>query len=71
MALKKAGLPPEEVWYIGDQYECDIVGAAGAGLFPVWYIGALQEADTKKREVLTVESWRELEAMLNQKNGYH
>ncbi len=71
VALKKAGLPPEEVWYIGDQYECDIVGAAGAGLFPVWYIGALQEADTKKREVLTVESWRELEAMLNQKNGYH
>ncbi len=71
VALEKAGLPPEEVWYIGDQYECDIVGAAGAGLFPVWYIGALQEADTEKREVLTVESWRELEAMLNQKNGYH
>lgn len=71
VALEKAGLPPEEVWYIGDQYECDIVGAAGAGLFPVWYIGALQEADIEKREVLTVESWRELEAMLSQKNGYH
>ena len=71
VALEKAGLPPEEVWYIGDQYECDIVGAAGAGLFPVWYTGALQKADTEKREVLTVESWRELEAMLSQKNGYH
>ena len=41
LALEKADLKPEEVWYIGDQYECDIVGAAGAGLLPVWYIGAM------------------------------
>ncbi|MDE7309455.1 MAG: HAD hydrolase-like protein [Lachnospiraceae bacterium] len=32
-----AQLKPEETWYIGDNYECDIVGARNAGLFPVWY----------------------------------
>lgn len=30
-----------DVWYIGDQYQCDIVGASAAGLFPVWYIWAI------------------------------
>ena len=31
LALEKAGLQAEDVWYIGDQYECDIVGARNAG----------------------------------------
>ena len=35
LALEKADLKPEEVWYIGDNYECDVEGARNAGLFPV------------------------------------
>ncbi len=70
LALEKAGLKPEEVWYIGDQYECDIVGAAGAGLFPVWYTGALEEVDIaekengRKTEVLVVNSWAKLKEIM-------
>ena len=41
LALEKAGLPPDEVWYIGDQFECDVKGSLNAGLLPVWYIGAV------------------------------
>lgn len=41
LALEKADLRPDEVWYIGDQYECDVKGALNAGLYPVWYIGAI------------------------------
>ena len=37
LALEKADLRPDEVWYIGDQYECDVKGALNAGLYPVWY----------------------------------
>ena len=37
LALTKAQLPPEEVWYCGDNPRCDVLGAHGAGLFPVWY----------------------------------
>ena len=66
LALEKAGLKPEEAWYIGDQYECDIVGAAGAGLFPVWYIGAMDMPYTPHEEVLTAGSWGEARAALDQ-----
>ena len=60
LALEKAGLLPEEVWYIGDQYECDIVGAKNAGLFPVWYIGATNMREEINEEVLTIKDWKEL-----------
>lgn len=65
LALEKAGLEAEKVWYIGDQYECDIVGAAGAGLFPVWYIGAIDLPYTPHEEVLTVSSWEEVQKILD------
>jgi putative hydrolase of the HAD superfamily len=31
-ALKKAGVPPAESVYIGDQYQVDVLGARGAGM---------------------------------------
>lgn len=60
LALEKAGLKPDEVWYIGDQYECDIKGAINAGLFPVWYIGAIDLPYMEDKSVMTVISWDEL-----------
>lgn len=64
LALEKACLAPEDVWYIGDQYECDIKGAQGAGLFPVWYIGAIDLPYEEREEILTVRDWQELEKMM-------
>jgi len=60
LALEKAGLQPEDVWYIGDNYLCDVVGARNAGIFPVWYIGATSDPQGEK-DVLTVSNWRELQ----------
>lgn len=60
LALEKAGLKPDGVWYIGDQYECDIKGALCAGLFPVWYIGAIDLPYTQDKNILTVADWEEL-----------
>ena len=60
LALEKAELAPEDVWYIGDQYECDIKGALNAGLFPIWYIGAIDLPYTEDKNILTVKSWNEL-----------
>ena len=37
LALTKAKLRPEQVWFVGDNPRCDIGGASGAGLFPVLY----------------------------------
>lgn len=55
-----------EVWYIGDQYECDVVGAAGAGLFPIWYTGAMDMPYVPHEGVLTVESWEEVREVLEE-----
>lgn len=63
-ALDKAELKPEEVWYIGDNYECDIEGAKNAGLFPVWYLGATDKQQELKEGILTVKSWEEVKALL-------
>ncbi len=37
IALQKAGLRADQVWYCGDNTRVDVEGAARAGLFPVWY----------------------------------
>lgn len=60
LALEKAGMQPEEVWYIGDQYQCDVVGAKEAGLFPVWYIGAIDMKYEPRQDVCTIRNWKEL-----------
>lgn len=65
LALEKAGLPPDEVWYIGDQFECDVKGSFNAGLLPVWYTGAVDlsytaEGHSMDNNTLTVTDWNEL-----------
>ena len=37
LALQKAGVKPEEAWYVGDNPRADVFGAHRAGLFPVHY----------------------------------
>ena len=68
LALEKAGLSAEDVWYVGDQYQCDIVGAKNAGLFPVWYIGAIDMKYEAHEEVLTIETWETLKELLDTLN---
>ncbi len=61
LALEKAELQPDEVWYIGDQYECDVKGSLNAGLLPIWYIGAIDLPYTEDINILTVKTWNEIE----------
>lgn len=64
LALEKAELSADEVWFIGDNYQLDVIGSQKAGMFPVWYIGAAREPCRKENEVLTVESYYELAEMI-------
>ena len=64
LALEKAGLQPDEVWYIGDQYECDVKGALNAGLQPVWYIGAIDLPYAEDKNILIVANWNELRCQM-------
>lgn len=60
LALEKADLKPDEIWYIGDNYECDVKGSSNAGMLPVWYIGAIDLPYKEDKNVLTVKNWDEL-----------
>lgn len=64
LALEKADLSPEEVWYIGDNYDCDVVGARNVGIFPVWYLGAKHAPYEEREDVLAIKEWKRLEDIL-------
>ncbi len=66
LALERAGLSAEEVWYVGDDYECDVLGARNAGIYPVWYLGAIDVPYTRQEGVLMVENWGELKGVLQE-----
>ena len=70
IALQKAGLTADKVWYCGDSMEDDIYGANGAGMFPVLYEGRTEDEphflsdqndrETPDFEYLLIHDWREL-----------
>ncbi|MGI6742433.1 MAG: HAD family hydrolase [Eubacteriales bacterium] len=37
LAIRKSGLTAADIWYCGDNPQADINGAAGVGIYPVWY----------------------------------
>lgn len=37
LAVRKSGCSADEIWYCGNDVEVDVLGAYGAGIFPVWY----------------------------------
>ena len=70
IALKKAGLSADEVWYCGDSIAADVVGAHNAGIFPVLYNGKTEEENDPMKKIndgltvdfrhLYIEDWRDL-----------
>lgn len=66
VALQKAKLDPSEVWFCGDNLAADIVGAHGAGIYPVYYDCAAEIDPIVKRDVqidfehLHIHDWLEL-----------
>ena len=66
LALEKAALKPEEVWYVGDNYDCDVAGAHNSRLTPIWYKGALDFAQADHKDVIHIHAWSELQEMIEQ-----
>ena len=65
IALKKAGISAEKVWYCGDSIRADIYGAHDAGIFPVLYESEIP-AETNNNgltvdfDYLHIHHWKEL-----------
>lgn len=75
IALNKAGLTADRIWFCGDSIYCDINGAHGVGMFPVLYEGSTAEENPSVRDNLDMEitfdhlhihHWRELIKTLEQ-----
>lgn len=70
IALNKAGLSADKVWYCGNSITADVEGAHGAGIFPVLYEGETpgdinphsgqNDGIKVDFEYLHIRDWREL-----------
>jgi putative hydrolase of the HAD superfamily len=65
IAVKKMGLKPEDIWFVGDQPEHDIKGALDSGIYPVWY-NRRNETTTIEGNYLEVKSFDELREKIEQ-----
>ena len=73
VALHKAELDARDVWFCGDNPQADVEGAAGAGIFPVWYNNPM-DCDYRDKyrehipncEFLQIEEWSELITILRE-----
>ena len=64
LALAKADLPAEEVWYCGNYYDFDVAGAHAAGIFPVLF----RSRSDGGIPHLEIDEWKELISCLEERN---
>lgn len=71
IALQKAGLSAEDVWYCGDNPQNDVEGAAQVGIYPIWYDNSIDKdyidrANEKQPQCdhLYIHEWDEMIAVL-------
>jgi putative hydrolase of the HAD superfamily len=66
LALEMAGLSAGEVWFCGDNPECDVLGAQETGMTAVWYTGCLQgQPEPPIGEFISISAWPQLIELLN------
>lgn len=63
-ALKRIGARAEETWFVGDHPVNDVLGAAGAGLTPVWLRGKQPWPDGVPQPALQIDRWEQLTELL-------
>jgi putative hydrolase of the HAD superfamily len=61
-ALSLLDASPEDVWFIGDSWENDVVGAAGLSMWPVW-LNSTGRAAASDLPHLNVADWSEFGAI--------
>ena len=72
VALSKAELPPESVWYCGNDEVKDVGGATSAGMFAVHYLGHMEEdrkelplEPTRLPGTAAIKDWLELPELID------
>ena len=62
-AAERLFLEPYEIWYVGDSFNTDVLGAVNAGMKPIWYNPGHISVD-ENFEILEVNSWLQLVELL-------
>ncbi|WP_346916075.1 HAD family hydrolase [Clostridium sp.] len=65
LAAKKLGVDPSDIWFIGDSYKYDMIGAKSAGMLPIFY-NRKNSTVTKEMELLEVSSMYEIEKLIKE-----
>lgn len=67
IALQKAGLAAEDVWYCGDNPQNDVEGAVRVGIYPIWYDNSIDKDYTDRAneklplcDHLYIKEWGEM-----------
>ena len=73
VACHKAKLAPEQIWFCGDDYRCDVLGSAAVGMQPIWYqpetvnTGEIRKPAIKDDvDLLYIRDWCELVRVLKE-----
>lgn len=72
IALQKANLSPNDVWFCGDNPICDVMGAYNMGMRPVWYtkyadpmMKHKKKCTVLEEDYITISDWQELIKLLS------
>jgi len=64
VGLAKSGLDPANIWYVGDKIKVDVAGSRAAGMTPVLYKNVRNHYEDIPENILAVEDYAELAAIL-------
>ncbi|MEN8906936.1 MAG: HAD-IA family hydrolase [Clostridiales bacterium] len=69
LALRKARLSGDKAFYAGDKYNKDVIGAAGAGIYPIWYKGSINREKVGNIDIdhFEAKSWDDLRLFIENK----
>ena len=73
IALQKAQLKADEVWYCGDNLQADVEGSSQAGIYPVWYDNKNKDCSgghMVQCEHLHIHEWSEMIDILEKLAGF-
>lgn len=66
VGITKAGLPPEDIWYVGDKVKVDVNGSKGYGMVPILYKSEFNEYGEIPAGVTEINDYAQLIQLLKE-----
>lgn len=63
--ITKAGLPPKDIWYVGDKVKVDVNGSRGCGMLPILYKSEFNTYGEIPADIIAVDNYGQLVQVLH------